>query len=78
MLLHKCEAIAAALINLLLNLHLLFNLLFNLLEIAECTEGALCSIWADALVVSAAANEASIDRPFAFAFGIAFTLSLVG
>jgi hypothetical protein len=72
--LYHSKAIALFIIDLLLNL----NLLFNLLEIAERTEGALCSIWADALVVSAAANEASIDRPFAFAFGIAFTLSLVG
>ena len=78
MFLHQCESIAAVLINLLLSLNLLFNLLFIVLEIAERSEGALCSIWADALVVSAAANEASIDRPFAFALGIAFTLSLVG
>ncbi len=75
---YHSKAIALFILDLLLDLNLLFNLLFNLLEIAECTEGALCSIRADALVVSAAANEASIDRSFAFAFGIAFALSLVG
>ena len=77
---HHRESIALVIICLLINL-INLNLLLNLFEITERAEGvvrrpALCSIGADALVVSAAADEATIDRPFAFPFGIAFALTL--
>ena len=77
--LHNRESIALIIPYLLLNL----NLLLNLFEIAERAEGvvrrpALCSIRADALVVSAAAGEATIDRAFALPLGIAFAFTLIG